>query len=110
MSSRTASVGRGRIRLTGRAALLAVMVLLLAMATVVPLRQYFEQRSQIAELEETVATLEDQRAGLSAQLRRLRDPEYLEQLARQCLGMVKPGEIRFVTVPEGGGAPKPPRC
>ena len=36
-----------------------------------------------------------------------RSDAFLERLARQCLGMVKPGEIAFVVVPKEG-APAPP--
>ena len=98
-----------RARLTPRAAVLAALVLVLALAMVVPVRQYFEQRAQIAELERTVRELEQQRAGMRRQLERLHDPAYLERLARECLGMVRPGEVAFVTVPEGG-EPAPARC
>jgi cell division protein FtsB len=103
------AVPRRRTRVTGRAALLAAVVVALLAAGVVPLRQYVEQRSQIESLEEQVLDLMGQREELRGQLERLRDPEYLEYLARKCLGMVKEGEIRFVAVPEGG-APRPADC
>lgn len=52
-----------------------------------------------------VDTLTDQRDELSARVeeleereRRLKDPEELELLAREELGLVKPGEIPFVVV------------
>jgi hypothetical protein len=36
----------------------------------------------------------------------LRDPDYVDQLARSQAGLVKPGEIAFVVMPPGrGGAP-----
>ncbi len=107
MSARAAAAPRARP--TPRAAVLAALVLVLALAMVVPVRQYFEQRSQMAELQRTVEQLEVQRARMRAQLERLHDPDYLERVARECLGMVRPGEIPFVTVPEGGD-PQPPRC
>jgi cell division protein FtsB len=40
----------------------------------------------------------------------LRDPGFLERLARQCLGMVKPGEVAFVVVPVQGAPAPPPEC
>lgn len=98
-----------RIRFTPRAAVLAALVLVLGLAMVVPVGQYFEQRAEIAELERTVRELEHQRAVMRGRLERLHDPAYLERLARECLGMVRPGEIAFVPVPEGG-EPTPPRC
>lgn len=105
----SASVPRDRPRLTARAAVLAAIVLALAAALVVPLRQYVDQRSSIAELERRVEQLQADRDRLATQVEKLRDPVYLERIARQCLGMVKPGEIAFVAVPEDGGPP-PQRC
>ena len=37
-------------------------------------------------------------------IRQLHDPTYLERMARECLGMVKPDEIPFVVVPKHGKA------
>ncbi len=100
---------RPRARITPRAAILAVLVLVLGMALAVPLRQYFEQRSEIAALERRVEELREQRDALRGEIEQLNDPTYLEQIARRCLGMVKPGEIPFVTVPENGRS-RPARC
>jgi cell division protein FtsB len=109
VSSGTKAVARRRVRVTGRALVLAALVVALAAAAVVPVRQYFEQRAEIAALEEQVDALLDQKVGLEQRIERLRDPEYLEFLARKCLGMVKKGEMAFVTVPEGG-QPRPASC
>lgn len=113
MSSRAASPSRARAaprpRLTRRAAGLAAVVALLATASVVPLRQYAEQRGELAELEREVAELRAERDRLEAEVERLQDPEFLERLARECLGMVRPGEIAIVPVPKKG-EPPPDRC
>jgi cell division protein FtsB len=100
-------VPRRTPRLTGRAAGLLAVVLVLAMSLVVPLRQYASQRARVAELAARVDTLNRANARLERQLDRLRDPAYLERLARECLGMVKPGEIAFVTVPKKGARSGP---
>jgi cell division protein FtsB len=92
----------GRVRLTPRAAVLAAIVLVLGTATVVPLRQYLAQQEQMEALERRVDALQEERDQLAREIERLRDPEYLERLARTCLGMVRPGEISFVTVPKDG--------
>jgi cell division protein FtsB len=107
--SRAQAVSGPRPRLTPRAAVLAAIVLIVLMAAVVPLRQYLDQRSRIADLEDRVAEMTAQRDRLERRIGRLRDPAYLERMARECLGMVRPGEIAFVTVPEGG-KPRPVRC
>jgi cell division protein FtsB len=107
VSTRTEAAPRARI--TGRAAILVALVVVLLVALSVPVRQYLEQRSQIAGLERTVDELRAERDRMRREIERLHDPAYLERLARKCLGMVRPGEIAFVPVPEGGEA-RPPDC
>jgi cell division protein FtsB len=109
MSARAEAPDRARLRLTPRAAVLVGIVLLLATATVVPLRQYLAQQARMDTLERRVDALQEERQQLQRELELLHDPAYLEELARKCLGMVRPGEISFVTVPEGG-KPRPARC
>jgi cell division protein FtsB len=93
---------RFRSRLTARAAILAVLVMVLGLFSVVPVRQYLEQRARVADLEEQARTLEAANDRLEAQIARLGDPDVIERLARECLGMVKSGEVAFVVVPKGG--------
>jgi len=82
-----------RPRLTGRAALLLIVLTVLAVFSTVPVREYLSQRSRIAELERQARTLEQENAGLRTDMAKLYDPAELERLARECLGMVAPGEI-----------------
>lgn len=96
-------------RLTKGAAGLVAIVLVLAAAAIFPLRQFAAQRGDLAELERKVEVLESERNDLARKVERLQDPEYLERIARQCLGMVRPGEIAFVAVPEDG-SPMPASC
>lgn len=100
---------RARIRLTPRAAVLVLVVSALLLYLVVPLRSYLAQRDRLAQLEEQARALERQNSELEEEIRRLYDPEYLERIARECLGMVRPGEIAFVVVPKSGVA-TPPDC
>ena len=115
MSSRpVATLRRGILRraaqrVTARAAILAVVVLSLLVAAVFPLRTYLAERSRIDQLTRQSQALDAQNAKLERHIRRLHDPRYIQRLARECLGMVKPGEIPFVVVPRGGGT-KPPPC
>jgi cell division protein FtsB len=71
---------------------------------------FFEQRAELAELERQAAALERGNAALAARAAQLRDGAYLERLARQCLGMVRPGETAFVAVPREGAPAPPPDC
>jgi cell division protein FtsB len=46
-------------------------------------------------------------ARLEDRIDLLNDPRYLERVARQCLGLVRPGETAFVMVPTHGALPSP---
>jgi cell division protein FtsB len=110
VSTKAAAVpARSRLRFTPRAAVLAVLVVALLFYLLVPLRTYMQQRSRLNQLSNQVELLQRQNAQLETRIDRYKDPGYLESLARDCLGMVKPGEIPFLIVPKGG-TPPPPRC
>ena len=87
-------------RVTGRAAALLVAVTLLAIVALVPARQFLDQRSEIAELERQTEQLARRNAALEEEIARLYDPVELERLARECLGMVAPGETALI-LPDG---------
>jgi len=97
------------IRISGRALVLLAIVCAISVLAIAPFRGYMDQREQLAQLERQAATLEHQNAQLQHTIDELSDPTYLERLARECLGMVKPGETAFVIVPKHG-SPTPPEC
>ena len=107
---RSPSAARARMRITPRAAVLLILIAGLLFALVVPLRTYMAQRAQLGKLQRQEQVLQQQNAALQVQVQQLHDPAYLEQLARQCLGMVRPGEIGFTLAPKGGPSttPAPP--
>jgi cell division protein FtsB len=88
---------------------LAALITAVLIAAIFPVRTYLSERSQIADLTRQSIVLEHRNARLERQISRLHNPLYLEKLARECLGMVRPGEVSFVLVPKGGG-PKPASC
>jgi cell division protein FtsB len=94
------ALARVGIRLPARAIALLVLVGALLIASIYPLRTYLSQRSQIGSLQLRVEELQRRSAALDGRIARLHDPAYLETLARECLGMVKKGEITFVVVPK----------
>ena len=96
---------RPAVRITARAALLLVIVLILFAFGMAPLRAYMEQRSKIAELQRQAAVLEQATDHLDRRIAELNDSTELERIARECLVMVMPGETAFVMVPEDGGPP-----
>ncbi len=102
MTVRAVAQDRSRPRLTGRAGFLLIMITILAVFAMAPFREYLSERGHIAELERKTQSLERANATLQADIVRLHDPAEKERLARECLGMVKAGEIAFVTGPRTG--------
>lgn len=100
---------RPGLRFTPRAAILALVLTVLLVSMAVPLRTYLEQRARVADLQHQTQVLQQQNAQLQRDVQQLNDPAYIERVARECLGMVRRGEIAFVVVPRSGPA-RPPAC
>ena len=107
--SNNAKAKRRPVRVTPRAAVLLFAVFLIAMVAIAPARAYLQQRSTLHELEREAARIAEANAVLERRIDQLNDPQTLERLARECLGMVLPGETGFVTIPKDG-PPTPPNC
>lgn len=90
-----------RSRLTGRAALLALVVCSLVVALAYPMRQYVSQRAEIADVQRQ----QEQARRRVEQLRDLKarwqDDAYAEQQIRRRLHYVRPGETGYVVVDPG---------
>jgi cell division protein FtsL len=99
-------------RLTGRAAVLAVVICAIALSLAYPVREYIAQRGQIAQLVAQQQAMLAQVRNLQAQQARLSNPAYIEQQARQQLDMCFPGTRCYIV--EGGqtsaSGPPPPRA
>ena len=87
-------------RLTGRAAVLAVVICAIALSLAYPVREYVNQRRQIDALVVQQQSMLAQVKSLQAQQARLSSPAYIEQLARQELNMCFPGTRCYIV--EGG--------
>jgi cell division protein FtsL len=83
-------------RLTGRAAVLAVVICAIALSLAYPIREYVTQRQQIDSLVAQQQTMLAQVKNLQAQKAKLADPAYIEQLARQELDMCFPGTRCYI--------------
>ncbi|MCX4454609.1 septum formation initiator family protein [Streptomyces sp. NBC_01340] len=87
-----------RSRLTGRAALLALVLCSLIVALAYPIRQYVSQRAEIADLERQ----QEQARARVEQLRDLKarwqDDAYAKQQIRERLHYVMPGETGYVVI------------
>ncbi|MGH2730622.1 MAG: FtsB family cell division protein [Actinomycetota bacterium] len=80
---------------------IVVLVLVLGLVgamAIEPTRQLFDQRDRIASATTDLQRLERSNVRLEDQIRRLNDPDFIEQQARQ-VGLVRPGEIPFVVMP-----------
>ncbi len=90
-------------RLTGRAAVLAVVICAIALSLAYPVREYVAQRRQIDSMVAQQQTMLAQVKSLQAQQAKLASPTYIEQLARQELDMCFPGTQCYIV--EGGQSP-----
>ncbi|MFD4972335.1 septum formation initiator family protein [Streptomyces sp. NPDC058424] len=90
-----------RSRLTGRAALLALVLCSLVVALAYPMRQYVTQRADIADLQRQKRQAQQRVEQLRDLKARWQDDAYAEQQIRQRLHYVKPGETGYVVVDPG---------
>jgi cell division protein FtsB len=87
-----------RTLLTPRVAVLALLALGILLSAALPLREYVQQRGEIAALEEKQAATRERIAALEAEKARLQDPAYLAAEARRRLHFVLPGETAYVVL------------
>jgi cell division protein FtsB len=99
-----------RVRVSPRAAVLVILLLTVMSFAITPVRALLVQRDRLDLLERQAQALQRQNDALLDRISQLQDPAYLERLARECLGMVEPGETAFVTVPDEGPPPASADC
>ena len=85
-------------KLTGRAALLAVVICAIALSLAYPVREYIAQRQQIDQLLAQQQTLSEQVNALQAENSKLSQTWYIEQEARSQLHMCFPKEQCYEVV------------
>jgi cell division protein FtsB len=85
-------------RLTGRAALLAVVICAIALSLAYPVREYIAQRQQIDQLLAQQQTMAAQVKALQAEKTKLSQTWYIEQEARGQLHMCFPQEQCYEVV------------
>lgn len=86
-----------------RVGVVALILGALSLTGIAPAREAYDQHRRIEQSEKKLAALKNENARLEERLTRLKDPDYVEKLAREQLGLVKPGETAYVVV-----APPPP--
>jgi cell division protein FtsB len=96
-------VPAARSGITGRAAVLGLVVCTLVLSLAYPAKQYVSQRGAIARLAQQRSAAEQRVAVLAGQAQRLRDPAYVRGEARRRLQYVMPGDTVYVVIAPGGG-------
>ncbi|MFA5889947.1 MAG: septum formation initiator family protein [Actinomycetota bacterium] len=91
-------MGRERRLPAPRVAILILVVGGLLATSVLPMRRYIDLRGRIASLQEQDRALDRQAEMLRQRKFQLRTPEEIERIAREDLGMVRPGEVPFVVI------------
>ncbi|MDN3260062.1 septum formation initiator family protein [Streptomyces sp. CSDS2] len=90
-----------RSRLTGRAALLALVLCTMVVALAYPMRQYVSQRAEIADLQREQRQARERVERLRDLKARWQDDAYAEQQIRRRLHYVRPGETGYVVIDPG---------
>ncbi|HET7736551.1 MAG TPA: septum formation initiator family protein [Nocardioidaceae bacterium] len=91
-----------RPRLTGRAAVLVLVVSVLMVSYASSFRAYLEQRTQLQQLQAEIAESNASIKELEREKERWKDPAYTEAAARKAFGWVMPGETGFTVIDENG--------
>jgi cell division protein FtsB len=96
-----ARMGRARPRFgLGPQVVMIVLVLgLVGAMAIQPTRQLLEQRARIEGMAGDLSRIQALNHKLEARIARLQDPDYIEQEARDKVGLVMPGETTYVVMP-----------
>jgi len=113
-SGQSAAPGRGSSRLTGRAAILVLLLAVLTVSYASSMRAYLSQRAHIASVKQKIVEKEASLKALEREKRRWDDPAYVRIQARKRFGYVLPGEtgVQVIDVdgsPLGSDAQLPDR-
>lgn len=90
--------------MSGRAAIVALVLCALALAYAYPVRTYLEQRAEIDDMAEAQAEQRDRIADLAAERDKWDDPEYVQAQIRSRLLLVDPGEELLIVIDDAEGA------
>ncbi|GAA0621929.1 septum formation initiator family protein [Kribbella sandramycini] len=102
---------RGSRNLTGRAAVVLLVLGALVVSYAQSLRVWFDQHSQITALQQEIRDREKRVAELNEEIQRWDDDAFVKAQARQRLGWVMPGEVGYRVIGADGkpvGAPPEP--
>lgn len=86
----------------GRGPQIVAVVLVLGLfgaMAIEPTRQLLDQRNRISAMAQELTKVQEGNAQLEAQIARLNNDDYIEQRAREQIGLVRPGETTYVVMP-----------
>jgi cell division protein FtsB len=89
---------------TGRATVLIVVLIALALGYTYPVRVYLAQESKIAKMKQDQETQRGVIAGKAQTVAKWQDPEYIRIQARDRFFYVRPGEIPLLVLNDPAGA------
>ena len=89
---------------TGRATVLIVVLVALALAYTYPVRVYLAQESEIGKMRAAQAAQQEKINGLGEEVAKWQDPEYVRIQARDRLFYVRPGEVPLLVLNDPAGA------
>jgi cell division protein FtsB len=93
---------RANPRLTGRAAVLVLVVAVLVVSFASSLKAYLQQRDHIDTMRAEIAQRAQAIDELETEKERWKDPAFVEQQARERFGYVMPGETAYVALDAHG--------
>lgn len=87
---------RPKVRLgTAEIGVLVVVTIFILFTIAVPLQNFFQGRSEIARLNESIATKQAEKEHLLTEIDKYQDEAYIREEARRRLGLIEPGETAF---------------
>jgi cell division protein FtsB len=89
---------------TGRAAVLIIVLVSLALAYTYPVRVYLAQESKISKMQAGQAAQAKRIGGLSEEVAKWQDDEYVRTQARERLFYVRPGEVPLLVYSDPAAA------
>jgi len=98
---------RWTARLTGRAILLAAVVVLLVASLAYPLQRFLAQQADIDRLEAENSAAQQRVEDLRTQVDQLDDPAFIETQAQSRLQYVMPGDLLYVVDDSAAAQPLP---
>ena len=77
-----------------------VFFLAVMLVGLVPFRQILTQRLAVSDAEDRLVALQEANAHLEDELAALETPVEVERRAREDFGLVRPGEVAYIVIPE----------